>query len=326
MTPSADTFRGDGRQPTTTPSPATRPLPRLDGVEHRFVELPGLRMHVAEAGQGDPVLLLHGFPQHWWEWRAVIPELAARHRVICPDLRGAGWTDAPRKGYSGDQLLADVVALLDVLGLERVDLLTHDYGSMLAYRLCLRHPERVGRHLALNIPPPFFGFDRRLMLAMSRHASFEFVVPLPGLGPRWLRAPHRIERAMFGAHLSQPDAMTPQDLELFLGPAREAERARAGSALYRHFITPEAVRILAGTYRGERLRTPTLVLLGQDDPVMRPELIHGVDEHVDDWELEIVPGSSHFVADDRPDVVVERALAFFDRGGAATGSEGRSSA
>ena len=69
-----------------------RDQPHLDGVTHRWVDLPGLRMHVAEAGTGPPVLLLHGWPQHWWEWRHVIGPLARTHHVIAPDLRGAGWS------------------------------------------------------------------------------------------------------------------------------------------------------------------------------------------------------------------------------------------
>src|ERR671920_2593429 len=102
-------------------------LPQLEGVDHYFVELPGLRMHVAEAGRGDPVLLLHGFPQHWWEWRKVIPALAEHYRVICPDLRGMGWTEAPATGYSVWDLTADLLALLDDLGLDGgVRLAGHD--------------------------------------------------------------------------------------------------------------------------------------------------------------------------------------------------------
>ena len=294
-------------------TPPERPLPRLDGVTHRYVELPGLRMHVAEAGHGDPVLMLHGFPQHWWEWRKVIPTLAGHHRVICPDLRGAGWTEAPRTGYTRAQLVADVVALLDALELDRVGLLSHDYGSLVGYQLCLDHPGRVGQHLALSIPPPFFDFDIRLPLAIARHARFELVLPVPGLGPRWIRGRHTVERAMFAAHTSTAAAVTSEDRELFLDPLRESARARAGSALYRHFIIPEAVRIMAGAYRRRRLGTPTHVLLGRDDPIMGAELVHGVDEHVDAWELEVVDGASHFIADDRPDVVAERALGFFDR-------------
>src|SRR5512133_641344 len=85
--------------------------PRLAGVDHRFVQIPSLRMHVAEAGNPDAptVLLLHGFPQHWWEWRKVIPPLAERSRVVAPDLRGAGWTDAPADGYTVGDVLADVL-------------------------------------------------------------------------------------------------------------------------------------------------------------------------------------------------------------------------
>ncbi|KAF0964307.1 alpha/beta fold hydrolase [Rhodococcus sp. T7] len=112
-------------------------FPELDGVRHRYVRLPGLRMHVAEAGHGDPVVLLHGFPQHWWEWRGVVPGLTEHYRVICSDLRGAGWTDAPPTGYTRAQLLADVEALLDALDLDRVCLIAHDWGALLGYELCL---------------------------------------------------------------------------------------------------------------------------------------------------------------------------------------------
>src|SRR5918995_6009106 len=130
-------------------------LPQLEGVDHHFVELPGLHMHVAEAGSGEPVLLLHGFPQHWWEWRKIIPGLAERYRVICPDLRGAGWTDAPADGYARDQLLADVVALLDALEIDRVRLIGHDFGGILGLLLCLRQPERVRCYLGLGTPHPY---------------------------------------------------------------------------------------------------------------------------------------------------------------------------
>src|SRR6478735_5330910 len=108
-------------------------LPDLGGVEHRFVKLPGLTMHVAEAGTGEPLLLLHGFPQHWWGWYKVLPALARRYRVIAPDLRGAGWTDAPADGYNSEQLVADVVALLDALELDRVKLMAHDWGALVGF-------------------------------------------------------------------------------------------------------------------------------------------------------------------------------------------------
>jgi pimeloyl-ACP methyl ester carboxylesterase len=113
---------------------------------------------------------------------------------------------------------------------------------------------------------------------------------------------------------SAHEAFTADDVELFIGRLRDPSRARAGSALYRHFIQPEAARIMAGTYRGRRLSTPTLVLLGADDPNMRPKFIHGVGDHVDTLDTEIVAGASHFIVDDVPGVVVAQALDFFTQG------------
>jgi alpha-beta hydrolase superfamily lysophospholipase len=95
--------------------------PELAGVRHDYVSAGGLRTHVALAGPEDApaILLVHGWPQNWWAWRRVIPALAQRFRVIAPDLRGHGWTQAPPAGYEREQLASDLLALLDALGMAR---------------------------------------------------------------------------------------------------------------------------------------------------------------------------------------------------------------
>jgi pimeloyl-ACP methyl ester carboxylesterase len=285
--------------------------PFLDGVEHRFVDLPGLRMHVAEAGRGAPVLLLHGFPQHWWEWRQVIPGLAGHYRVVCPDLRGSGWTDAPTAGYTRDQLLADVVALLDVLELDRVRVIGHDWGALLGFQLCLSHPERVERYLAASVPHPYCRLQPGLLTTLP-HAWYQLAVVLPVVGPRTLSTGRqRLPRYLFRHFAADPRIWTEEDIELFLAPLRDPAVARAGSALYRGFIQPEALRILGGSYRDIRLTTPTRLLLGANDPVVRAEFLNGHQEHADDLTVEVVDGASHWIVDERPDVVVERALQLF---------------
>jgi pimeloyl-ACP methyl ester carboxylesterase len=129
-------------------------------VEHRQVETGRLRVHIAEAGTGPPLLLLHGWPQHWYAWRKLIPLLAGSRRLICPDLRGFGWTDAPDGGYRTADLAADVVALLDALELDRVDVIGHGEGGRVGFELCLSQPSRVGRLVTLGAmhplpePPP----------------------------------------------------------------------------------------------------------------------------------------------------------------------------
>jgi len=208
-------------------------------------------------------------------------------------------------------VLADVVALMDALNLDRVHLIGHDWGALVGFQLCLRHPDRVQSFMALGVPHPFIRFDPRLLMVLWR-LWFQVVIVTPLLGPRFLGKGHqRFARYLLLNFTANRDAWSEEDIELFVAQLREPARARAGSALYRSFIIPEAVHILTGAYRSTRLRTPTRVLYGAEDPGIRPELLGGYEDHADDLELEFVDGAAHFVADDRPDVVVERALELY---------------
>lgn len=129
-------------------------LPHVDGVSHRWVEARGLKFHVAEAGSGDDVVLcLHGWPQHWYEWRHLLPALSDRRRVLALDLRGFGWSDAPRGGYEKENLADDVLAVLDALGIQRVKLVGHDWGAGVAGSVSTvpQGTAPLDRYLALNI-------------------------------------------------------------------------------------------------------------------------------------------------------------------------------
>ena len=288
--------------------------PHLDGVKHSDVDLPGgLRMHVAEAGQGDPVLLLHGFPQNWCEWRGVIPALAENHRVIVPDLRGSGWTDAPRSGYDRDQLLADVVALFDTLEIDRVHVVAHDWGALIGFMLCFEQPERVRSFMSIAIPHPYIRFTPKAVPAF-RHLWFQYVVATPGLGPRLLRSGRqRFVRRIIRGFSSPQTTWDEADLEVFAARMREPARARAASSLYRGLILPEIGRIAMGRYRSRRLSTPAVILCGADDPVMRVDLLGGYEEHADDLTIDVVPNASHFIPDEQPEAVAARALELIDR-------------
>ena len=153
-------------------------FPQVPGVEHRYVDAAGLRMHVAEAGEGEPVLALHGWPQHWYLWREVIPRLAAHARVIAPDLRGFGWSGVPAGGYDKETMARDVLTLLDALGLERVRLIGHDWGAWIGFLLCLHQRERVERFVACNIVPPWPSRDPRAPLDLWR-LSYQAARSLP---------------------------------------------------------------------------------------------------------------------------------------------------
>jgi pimeloyl-ACP methyl ester carboxylesterase len=275
--------------------------PAHAGVEHRWIEVDGVRLHVADTGgDGPPVLLVHGWPQNWWEWREVIPLLAPHHRVIAVDLRGFGWSDEPRDGYRKDAMAADVVVLLDALGIDRVDLVGHDWGGFVGFLLCLDHPERVRRFLVTNTGHPLPGRDPRVARDLWRF-WYQFAI---GAG---LVTRGRLRRWM--------EALAPgwSDLDraLFIGWVGTPAGRRTSAGVYRTFVTREMAPILAGARAGQRLRQPTLWLHGEDDTVLRPALVESLRPHADDLTIEYVPGAGHFVVDERPELVAERALAFF---------------
>lgn len=292
------------------------PFPALDGVRHRFVQLPGLRVHVAEAGAGEPLVLLHGFPQHWWGWRKVLPALAEHYRVIAPDLRGAGWTEAPRHGYTEEQLVSDVIGLLDALEVHRVHLAGLDIGGILGFRLCLSRPERVRRFVCLAAPHPYpvpsLGVLREAWRLWPSLAT-----ALPLLGPRLVgRGRQRLPRRMMVGDTEDPHVWSAQDLELFLSRLRGPSRARAVTALYRALAVGSNRRAAAGAYRGTRLVTPTLMLYGKvlyagnRDAAGHPGLLHGYEAYADSVSLAHVPGSGYYLAEEQPDAVVRHLLGF----------------
>jgi len=285
-------------------------MPEVEGVIHRWVQARGLRFHVAEAGGGDDVvLLLHGWPQHWYEWRHLMPALAAGgRRVLAMDLRGFGWSDAPRRGYEKENLASDVLAVLDELGLERVKLVGHDWGGWIGFLLCLRAPERFDRYLALNIPTPWIQI--RKALPHSWRLVYQQVILAPWIG-YFAHRSKRFVRMALRAGGADPRFWDERTLSIFADNLAEPSRAKAAVQMYRVFNLRELVPILRGRYADRRLTVPTRMLFGTDDAAIHTDLLAGYEAHVDDMEIEFVPDCGHFIADERPDLVAERARAFF---------------
>ncbi len=166
------------------------------------------------------------------------------------------------------------------------------------------------RYLALNIIHPWPRLDPRGMLDLWRplHA---YVLSAPILGQRLLRHAPAVLRRVLEAAAVRPDTFTRAELDAFAEPLREPERARATAALYRAFVLRELPALVRGRYAGARLTTPTLFLFGTADWVISERMLRGFEDHADEMELELVPGVGHFIVDERPELVVERALEFF---------------
>jgi len=280
------------------------PFPDVPGVRHRFVDAGGLRVHVAEAGQGDPIVMVHGWPQHWYLWRHVIPRLAPRARVLCPDLRGFGWTDAPSGGYDPETMGRDLLALLDALGLERVRLMGHDWGGWIGFVISLRQPGRIARFMALNIVPPWPLRDARDVLDLWRLA-YQIPLALPHIGRRVTAS------GVAGWVLRRmSDAFGANEIDWFTRRLK-GDRARATELLYRNFLLREAIAVATGRYARLPLEVPTLLIFGERDPVITTRLARSSAARSDSIELELVPHAGHFIVDEKPDLVADRALRFF---------------
>jgi pimeloyl-ACP methyl ester carboxylesterase len=284
--------------------------PAVDGVRHRWVEARGLKFHVAEAGEGDDVVLcLHGWPQHWYEWRDLLPRLAAAgHRAIAMDLRGFGWSDAPPSGYEKENLALDVLAVLDALDLERVKLVGHDWGGWIGYLLCLRAPERFQRYLALNILTPWLNL-REIVPNVWRF-SYQLLVAAPFLGYRLHASGQFVPKLLVGASEVR-GAWDAETLASFADNLAEPDRARACVQMYRVFQLHEQPALMKGPYARTRLTVPTLHVHGADDAALRPRMLAGYQRHADDMRVELVPGCGHFIADEMPDLVAAKAIEFF---------------
>jgi pimeloyl-ACP methyl ester carboxylesterase len=278
--------------------------PDVPGVTHRFVDAGGLRMHVAEAGEGDPIVMLHGWPQHWYLWREVLPLVAPHARVVCPDLRGFGWTDVPSSGYDKETMARDVLALLDALELERVRLVGHDWGGWIGFLLCLNEPRRISRFVALGILPPWPSGDPRDVFELWR-GLYQIPLALPLLGRRAVH--HGGARVALRA---ASDAFDDTVLDAFTERLK-GERAHASEQLYRTFLTREALPVALGRYAGHALEVPTLLVAGERDLAVPSRAARRHAAGTRALTLESVAGAGHFVVDERPELVADRILRFF---------------
>lgn len=286
-------------------------------VEHRTVRARGLRFHVALAGPHDaqPLVLLHGWPQHWFEWRKVLPELAQHRRCVMPDLRGLGWSDAPRSGYLKEDLAHDVLSVLDELGADSADLIAHDWGGWIGFLIALRHPQRLRRYLALNIVPPWPPWPPgqpsiRAGLRLWRF-WYQVVLATPWLGEALLRRTRAVERGLRADNV-HPDAFSDADAAVFRLVLQDPARARASSLIYRDWLAHEMLPVLKRRYESLLpLQVPTRLLFGVRDRALGPTVPDAAIARAGgNLSVELVHDSGHFIAEERPDLVVARAREF----------------
>ena len=262
----------------------------------------GARLRVHESGDPDgPVVVLqHGWPQTSRAWRHIAPKLAADgHRVLCPDLRGFGDSEATEHGYRKDELTLDLMGILDELEIERATIVGHDWGGWIAFQAALRFPERVERAAALGIAHPWGSRDPRILLDAWRF-TYALTVSLPVVGPRITQ--------LAGRYVLRGDAQQLADLD----------RARATQHLYRSF----AQERLRAPQPGP-LPVPGLYVRLEHDAVVTSRVVAGWEAAGPNLRYECMTGVGHFVLGEAPDRVLALLQPFLAESGDRLATAGR---
>ncbi len=316
-------------------------------LHHRFVQVNGIRMHVAEQGQGPLVVLVHGFPELWYNWRHVLPALAAAgYHAVAPDMRGYGQTDAPRDigDYSQLQVAGDIVGLVHALGYEQAVIAGHDWGATAAFNSALLRPDMVRGVVLLSVPysvraegaiKPSEANRRRVPQGMQFYVTY---YQEPGVAEKVLEAdpkrtlrmwlysssgsipPEHRARYTFGMNETALDGRTePKQLPPWLKQedldyyAKEFSRTGFGGAL-NWYRAQDIFWAQTPFLVGRKLLQPALFIGGADDPWIAQVGRAAVDNLEKGapnlWKKVLLPGVGHSIEQEAP-VEVNRLLIEF---------------
>jgi len=272
-------------------------------IAERFAEVNGVRLHYRVAGTGSPVVLLHGYAQTGHMWLPLVPSLAQRHTVIVPDLRGAGASAKPESGYDKKTLAQDIHALTDSLGFDRVTVVGHDIGLMVAYAYAAQFPQATERVALMDAFLPGIGNWKDVWLLRDLwHFHFYGEVPLALVQGR--------ERIYFehfwNDFAADPKHSVPEaDRQLYAAAYAQPGGMRAGFEYFRAFERDaQDFAQLATT----RLAMPMLVLTGEK--ASGEFLIEQAKLVASDVRGIVVKGSGHWLMDEAPAAVMPAIIDF----------------
>ncbi|OBI76203.1 alpha/beta fold hydrolase [Mycobacterium sp. E740] len=274
--------------------------PPIEGARRSFVDARGVHFHVTEAGPADgrPVVALHGWPQHHWVYRDLLADPPEGLRIIAPDLPGFGWSGPAPHRWKKDDVAADVLALLDALGLERVLLVGHDWGAYAGYRMVLSEPQRFDGYLPMNMAHPWV----RPRVVAPHLWRFWYQVPMATFG-----VPVQRHTPFVALAFRIASELDPETARVYVDRFRDPVVARAGRDAYRSFLLSELPAAGFGP-PPPRATVPIRCLFGLRDTAVHPSLAAEETADADDYQLDAVD-ASHFVVDERPDLVRAKLIA-----------------
>ena len=298
----------------STASPATGSL----DVRHEYAQIGNIRLHYAECGSGDElVILLHGFPEFWYSWRHQLPVLSKSYHVVAPDMRGYNLSDKPEgvENYRIEFLVQDVIGLIRHFGKEKAVLIAHDWGAGIAWALAQRHPEVVSKLVAMQVPPAA-AWKENFTLRQFLASWYMFFFQLPRV-PEWWASRNnfaRIER-MHRETSFRPGAFSDADIAAYKDALRQPGALTSAINYYRANVFRSLFR--GGkpeSNRGDgRIRVPTLFIYGELDIAVLPSTVRGVDRFVDAPYRELrIPDAGHWIQNEAIEEVNTALMKFLN--------------
>lgn len=281
-------------------------------VTHHYAELGDVILHYVTAGRGPPVVLIHGWPQTWYEWRHTIPALAETYTVIAPDMRGLGDSSRPLSGYDKRTIGNDIWRLVsEKLGYDRFLLVGHDWGGPTAYAIAADHPDAVEKLVIVDVVIPGSGGD---FSQGGRRWHHQFHIT-PDLPEALTEGRERVYLQWFYQTFAYyPGAISDADIDEFVRTYRQPGAMRAGFSLYRALEQDAAVNA-AQLASGFRLPMPVLAIGGGCSyPHARgrgTEPEESLRQVAVDVRGAVVPDCGHFVPEEQPEIFNRLLLEFF---------------
>ena len=277
-------------------------------MNHAHADLGDVRLHYVTAGTGFPIVLLHGWPQTWHEWRHIIPALTDRFQVIAPDLRGLGDSSRPADGYDKKTIALDIWRLLyDTLGISEFYLVGHDWGGPTAYAVAAAHPGAVRKLAILDVTIPGDGSPNISQGGRRWHHAFHQTLDLP---EALITGREDIYFGWFYRNYgARPDAIPDADIAEYLRTYRQPGALRAGFSYYR--AIPRDIADNTETIARFKLSMPVLALGGDRSWGRGMEVVESLRRVATEVQGGVIENCGHWMPEEQPAELLKRLLEFF---------------
>ncbi|MFX1535019.1 MAG: alpha/beta fold hydrolase [Promethearchaeota archaeon] len=267
-------------------------------IEEQFIETNGIHLHTIIIGSGEPLILLHGFPDFWYGWKNVILGLKDKFKLIIPDMRGYNLSDKPKgtNNYNLKILVEDIRGISETLNIDKFNLAGHDWGGVVAWAFAEKYPTKLTKLIILNAPHPKIFQEKLRTDKAQQKASFYIFKFLEPEGESFLFENDFmwLKMAVFDSMKNKKD-FTDLDKQKYLEAWSQPDTILNGVNYYRANLSFDE-------WTGV-INVPTLVIWGMKDAALLPQLLEGLSDYVKDLKIVKSEHSSHWIMHDDPELV-----------------------